>query len=764
MSAALRDKLLAVFEVEHKEHLESARQMLDELEASSWAASIDLVELHRRLHSLKGAARAVDLRPIETLAHQLESFVERCQKGTAIIDATNARVLREAMDTIEDWVAAEREGAALPPLDLLMQEIGGLDSPSAGPDSPPEESDPPSEGLDSASERDMLRRAGPSEAAPPEPAVSDVPEAPPQASRTPGAVLTTMRVATESFDELLRGSGDLAMAVQVEEQLTDRFRRLALDVQTLRTQLKGVRRPAQSADLSDWDTAERAAEAELAERIEAIADSVSVLGRDQRTHAWNLRQLEQRIESQIDRVRMVPADGIFMDLRKSVRDLARDEGKQVRVDIRGLQTFADRSTLQRLRDPVLHLLRNAVAHGIEAPADRRAAGKPEEARISLEISAAGSRLTVLVRDDGRGIDRRRVSQVAGERGLQRDDSSEELDGAALAALLSEPGLSTAKSVSEVSGRGLGLSIVRKAAQSLQGSLEIETSVGGGTEVMLSVPIRVSRASMLVVRAAGQLYCIPAGAIEQLHRVNPAELDVINDKTVLPSEGSSPLPVMPLSELLWDGQASTAWDNAERVPVVEIKQGAFKLGVIVDDFEAVREMLVRDLGLSTPIVAGGVILGSGEVVPVLDTHALLDKFSQARSGWKAAAAGSDTKGRRPRVLVVDDSITTRTLEKSMLETNGYDVGLAVDGLDALSKLRNTSVDLIVSDIEMPRLDGFGLLTALKRDRDLAQIPIVLVTSRSAEPDRLRGLELGADAYVVKQRFDQDALLEIIEQLL
>jgi two-component system chemotaxis sensor kinase CheA len=474
------------------------------------------------------------------------------------------------------------------------------------------------------------------------------------------------------------------------------------------------------------------------------------------------RQTGEALQSQLREARMVPVASAFEGARKMVRDLASDLGKRVEVDVRGLELEADRLVLQELRDPVMHLLRNAVAHGIEPPEEREARGKPAEGQVALAFRVAGGRLVVTVRDDGRGFDRASIAEAARRRGLVEPGAPEPA-GPDLLDLLFAPGLSTRESADAVSGRGMGLSVVREAAARLAGTVGATERPGGGARFRLSVPVSASARNVLLVRVGERVFGLPADAVDRLVRVDPAALGSVEGRPSLPVDGHA-VPLAVLASLLDLGEGSVEASRA-RLPVVVLGEEEPVLAVAVDEFLGLRNALVKDLGLPAPpgaLAAGGVLLDEGGVAVVLNPQALA---SLARRRGPAGIQLRERAAARrvPVVLVVDDSLTTRTLERSILEAHGYEVLVAVDGIEGFNRARAERPDVIVTDVQMPRLDGFGLVQALKREPALRDIPVVIVSSLDRREDRARGLALGADAYVVKQQFDQQALLETIRQL-
>ncbi len=488
---------------------------------------------------------------------------------------------------------------------------------------------------------------------------------------------------------------------------------------------------------------------------------------------------------------MVAADSVFEPLAAMARELAREQGMEVVVHLSGLQLRAERRVLQALRDPAIQMLRNAVAHGLRrAAAAAGAGGAATGAEIGLTIRSRFGRLELLVTDNGAGPDLSAIAKTARARGLLDDDAPVP-DETRLLALVFEPGFSTAVTVDRLSGRGMGLSIVAEAARRLHGTARMrrrrdQAGRTRGTELLVSVPLVSRRQVLLLVEAGGHLFGLPASAVERLLRVSPGTVQWLEDRPVarLP-EGVLPdrlLELGALSRLLEDSDPLRNPQPGAVLPVAVLSGTGNRFGLVVERLCEVQALVVRApelVGVDRHVVAGIAFNRQDRPVLVLEPDALAARLrasvsvAPARAVPGVRASGPDPRsGPQATILVVDDSITTRTLEKTILQAQGYRVLVAVDGMEALSILRTSQqegtpqqeVDVVVADVEMPRLDGFGLLAAMRADPRLRSIPTVLMTSRNAEADVRRGLELGARAYIAKQEFDQGALLSTIGQLL
>ncbi len=757
----IRQRLLAAFDIEYREHLATIRQLLPT--ADDDAAAIGegrLTEIIRRAHSLKGAARAVDLRAVEMLAHRLESLLVLVQKGGAALDGVSLPVILQTLDQVEDLVAASANPEAsalvpdLAPLDRLLGE-----EPSQPPPPPPEprpDPAPPKPDKPVAPPGDAMA----AEADEPAPAAPALPET------LRGEEM--MRVDAASLDRLLLSSGRLGAEIsrhagrsgdvrQVHRDLTEALHDWERFRKVFGRQLRALAAtPAYGRIATQIEAMET--------RIATVARVVNRVVKSSERGSWTLLQLAEHLQNDVQRVRTVPAEHVFGGFRKMVRDIAREHDKQIAVRISGLEVEVDRLILQQLKDPVMHVLRNAVSHGSEPPAERVAAGKPAEARVGLELSAAGGRLTVTVSDDGRGLNYRRIAQVALESGLMSPTEAAEAPAETLSRLLLRPGFSTAETVDTLSGRGVGLSVLHAAVSRLRGVIDIRPAPGSGTVVEIITPLTVSRQHLLLVTCAGQTYGIPSFTVERLHQVKAEHVITVEGRTVIILDGKT-VPLTSLHRALGTGATPELIPGAA-LPVMVLRLAERRLALIVDALLQVRDCLISDpMKGADRSVMGTILLDGGEVAFVLDPAVLFETQPSGGADGPAAAAVRNVAPPAIRtILVVDDSVTTRTLEKSILEAQGFRVRLAVDGVDALAELRQNPVDLVISDVEMPRMNGLMLLETIKQDGTLQKIPVILVTSHDNPVDVQRGLDLGADAYIVKQRFDQHDLLDAIEQLL
>ena len=505
--------------------------------------------------------------------------------------------------------------------------------------------------------------------------------------------------------------------------------------------------------------------------LAACADQLRAAARTsdlaRRRNAWVAHELAARVYQDACRVRMTPAETVFGVFRKMVRDLAYDEGKEVEFRTEGMEVHVDRLVLQRLKDPVMHLLRNAISHGIESPQVRMAAGKARMGTVQLRLEALGDRVKVSVEDDGRGVNFRRVAELAISRGLLSPSDAAPESPRELARFLLEPGFSTSQGLTKLAGRGMGLSVVQEQVAGLSGEVAFPQSGVSGTTVELLVPISISTHHVVLVACGKHIFGIPSRAIGRLCRVKRDQIECLEGGEAIRVDGR-PVPLVKLADLVGlAGSSSSSTGFPACVSVVVLRSVRETVGIVVDALLDEREAVIKDLGLPAGMAGmsnGGIAMEDGTVTIVLSPPALVQRFRQIGKGAALRARETEAPKKPPTILVVDDSITTRSLERSILEAHGYHVEVAVDGVEALEKLREKPADLVITDILMPRMDGFQLLAQIKKDKQLARVPVIVVTSLDQRQEHERGIELGADAYIVKQKFDQGELLSVVRQIL
>lgn len=769
---------------------------LEELEERLWSMETALVEIERPTdrttlrvaldnfsrdaHSLKGGAQLVGRDALAQIAHALESHLEGIRAASPDAPLV-AEPLFAAVDALD---RLRRPGGAVG-IDVagLVARLSGK-IPSAEPGRKPAprpamsaapRSNGPAKGIGSATGAALVR----------DPIMNTV-SAHPRPSTQRGGPATrtgrvtehprTVRVATERIDALMSRTADLIDARNAASrraaELRETVRRLGSERDAAAIATRFGSPPARGA-VVDGTAAVAAAQARAAE----LANHLRNAAVEARVESQRLAVLIEALETDLLGLRMVPMNALFREFPGMVRDLARASGKDVRLEGMGWETPMDRELLERLRDPVMHLLRNAVDHGIEAVAVRQARGKPPGGTIILEARPRAGGIAVEVRDDGGGIDLARVHNRAAAAGLV--DPGAPQSTAMTLGLIFEPGLSTAHKVTEVSGRGIGLDVVRAQVAAVGGSVEVSSEPDLGTRFVLQLPLTLVSTTVVIVRAGNRRYAVPLAAVERAVPVKQGGLTALGNRVALDVPGGSVVLADLASMVGAPGAFSPAPRRSEpaaaRTAIV-LASATGRAGIVVDAVEAERDVVLKGFGpvLGTPALLAGAALTDGSgLLLVLDADALVERALAGPAGGgprlieTPSRRDEPSRGQDPdrpvRVLVVDDSITTRTLEKNILLAAGFEVTVAVDGLEALRAIRAHRPDVVVSDVAMPGLDGIGLTQRLRANESTHDLPIILVTALDSPQQREQGLVAGADAYLTKQTFDQQQLLRAIREL-
>lgn len=722
----------------------------------------------RAAHSLKGAARIVGVEPAVAVAHALEDCFVAAGRGEMRVEPAHADLLLECIDFLSTIGKADDVFVDESPWPAraarLVAALGQLQRaegpPPAAPPAPP-----PSAAI-------VVAAAPPDGTSPPG---RPAPVAPPEGGGGAGGDRTSADRGFEALDRVVRVSADsltrlvgLAGEALVE---TRQLRPFVDELATLRS--AQVDLCDTLAALEDRAGSEGAALpasiALLVDRARALADKGLADLIDYvdafETFARRNEDLSGRLHHEVIVSRMRPiADGIRA-FPRLVRDLARSLGKQIRYEVRGEGTGVDRDILDKLEAPLAHLLRNAIDHGIESPEERVAAGKPAEGTIVLEARHRAGMLQILLVDDGRGIDVGSIRDRAVERDLVPRHVAERLTESEVLEFMFLPGFSTRRRVTEISGRGVGLDVVQSMVKAVGGGVRVSSLPGRQTAFALQLPITMSVVRALLVEVAGEPYAFPLTRIDSIQFVPHADVRSVEGRQFFQRDEAS-IGLVSAAQVL--GTAAPP-PSADPMPVVVVSDRGQQFGMIVEAFLGERDLEVRPLDPRLGKVAdvnSVSLLEDGSPVLIVDVEDLVLSIDNLLMGRRIARLDFQRDARRvrrvKRVLVVDDSITVRELERQLLQTRGFEVDVAVDGMDGWNAIRGGDYDLVVSDIDMPRLDGIGLVSLIKADPARRQIPVVIVSYKDREEDRLRGLEAGANRYLTKTSFhDQTFIATIID---
>ena len=758
-------ELLDIFLEESGDLLDHADEALAQLRAAPDTRE-PLIELQRDLHTLKGGARMAGVFTIGELGHAMESMLEAVVEQRCELDRTGIGLLEGGFDRLHRMVTrvAERRAIAMP--QALIDAFNAI-----------------------ARGRPLLEaEEAPAAAAPAAPRPVLAPLSMPIADGTEDdtairAPQEQVRIRADLLDRLVTYAGEVAIYRARLEQQLGAFRSAMNEMEQTNTRLRDqlrrldieteaqiVARYQREADAGDttFDPLELDRFSNLQQLSRALGESAADMASLQQTLDDLTRQYEtlllqqSRVSSELQeglmRTRMVPFDALAPRLRRVLRQAASDTGKQVQLKLDGSQGELDRNVLERMTAPLEHMLRNAVAHGIESPEKRQAAGKPGEGSVRIAVRREGSEVVLEIGDDGAGLDREAIRRRAEDRGLVRADAV--LSDGDLDALIFEPGFSTADEVSRLAGRGVGMDVVASEVRQLGGSLDISTRRGEGTSFTLRLPQTLAVTQAVFVRIGETQFAVPIASVRGVGRI-PRDLLAAGDATY--PYGGEDYALHDLGHLV--GQAPARAEGHLQMPLLLVRSGELRAAVAVDEIVGSREIVVKPVGpqvASIPGIFGATIMGDGRVVVILDVAPLARR--QVVVPRQPVAVEPQVERRRvPLVMMVDDSVTMRKVTGRVLERHNFEVVTAKDGLDALERMDERVPDLMLLDIEMPRMDGYELAKHMKADPRLRDVLIMMITSRTGEKHRQRAFDLGVDRYLGKP-YQEPELMRNVHELL
>ena len=743
----LMQELLKAFYDEAAEHVETINKSLLQLERGLEAKlhKKHVQNAFRAAHSLKGAARAVSYKDVESLSDGMESILQLARDKGFELSPDACDLLYDALDTIQKALTGEEITT-----ETLLEKMNGVIGEYVG------EAD--DEVKPSVVETDV-----PEKTPAPQTAASD-PVAEESHPVQPTAVMSgdeTIRVSVGKLDDLLAQVGELLVSrINAEQRLIDARtiqQQLARWTKSWR-ELSGIlanHRQELGPQMQDISNRH---EMQLKEIQQSVNGFVQAFNRD----TVRLGMVTSDLQDKVRRVRMVPFQTIALILERAARDAAHSENKQVDFTIQGQEVELDKKILESLKDPLLHLIRNAIGHGIENAGEREKKGKPKRGRVELTVHQRGSEVHIRVSDDGRGfdVDALRVAAAQNGRSGTLDDAT--VDEMIQLAFL--PGVTTTSHVTAISGRGVGLDVVNQELEAIQGRIEVENNPGQGVTINLIVPTTLSMTRELLVEVDSEYYGIPLQTVEKI--IEPDEIITISGKSMINLDGAT-LPLVPLSSILERPQREKKSNQIGFAIVIGIADQ--RLALLVDNVLTEQELAVKSLDWPLKRVrniSGVALLGDGKPIIILNPTDIIRSSNHVHMAANIIReTDKDVLKPSTHVLVVDDSITTRTLEKNILSAAGFTVTTATNGLEALNKLSEEhTVEIVVSDVQMPGMDGIMLTRTLRQKPEYSELPVILVTSLESQEDREQGMTAGADAYIVKRGFDQAELLTTIQQLL
>ncbi len=715
----------------------------------------------RAAHSLKGAARIVGVDAGVSVAHVMEDCLVSAQESRLYLLPEHIDALLQGTDLL---MRIATPGNTVGPADIesyvaLMERL--LDpSQKVAPPTAPKPAPPPTPAPEPELSMEALLTLPPE----PEPAPPVSAELPRQNKRMTEGGERVLRVTAERLNSLL----DLSSKSLVE---TQRLKPYLASLQRLKRIQSNSARALENLD-GHLKTVDLSLEAQ-----EALADTRRLLSEAQALLAektaeidefgWQAGQRAQVLYDTALACRMRPFADVLAGQVRMVRDLGRSLGKQVRLEIEGEKTQVDRDVLEKLEAPLTHLLRNAVDHGIEMPEQRLLAGKPAEGLIRLRASHQAGLLVLELSDDGNGVDLERLRGTIVDRHLSPVETALRLSEEELLTFLFLPGFSLRDKVTEVSGRGVGLDAVQHMVRQLRGAVVLEQTAGQGSRFHLEVPLTLSVVRSLVVEVGEEAYAFPLAHIERMCDLAPDDIVQLEGRQHFWHEGRH-VGLVAASQLL---QRPPGQGSQETLKVVVIRERDAVYGIAVERFIGERTLVVLPLDDrlgKVQDISAGALLDDGSVVLIVDVEDMLrsvDKLLNTGRLERIARRTQQTlEAPRKRILVVDDSLTVRELQRKLLLNRGYVVAVAVAGMDGWNALRSEDFDLLITDIDMPRMDGIELVTLLRRDTRLQSLPVMVVSYKDREEDRRRGLDAGADYYLAKASFHDDALLDAVVELI
>ncbi|MER3475913.1 MAG: hybrid sensor histidine kinase/response regulator [Leptolyngbya sp. ERB_1_2] len=697
----------------------------------------ELESLMRAAHSIKGAARIVGLDAAVELAHQMEDCFVAAQKQTITLNAAQIDALFRSVDLIHSISQAQDVQQWLSQHQTELEAVHPLLN------------------LDSEQPKPIAPAPKPTIAPAPEPP-PETPEPESNAQRDTSSARERDRVVRISADNLNRIVG-LAGELMVETYWLQPFSEALMQIRSrqlaLSKTLEDLQQAQQIEQLEQLRQQERECRDLLSDRIAELGEYI------RRTDSLSDRLYREVIQSQ-----MRPfADGV-QGFPRMVRDLARQLGKQVKFSIVGETTAVDRDILTKLEAPITHILRNAIDHGLESPEERTAAGKPAEGTIQLEAFHRSGMLMITVSDDGRGIAPKLVQQQVVRRHLAPPEVARRMSQAELMEFLFLPGFSLTKQVTELSGRGVGLDIAKAMAQEVGGTVRATSSPGAGTSFHFQLPLTLSVVRTLQVEISGEQYAFPLSRIDRILRLDRTEISVVENQPYF-TFNDQHVGLISLDQVFGLPQSNSTPDS---LCVILLSYQSAEYGLIVDRTLGERELVVRPLDPrlgKVQDISAAALMSDGSLVLIVDVSDLVRSINTLLdAGRLTTMRPTESTQQKKRILVVDDSITVREVERKLLEKHGYQVDVAIDGMEGWNTIRNQAYDLVISDIDMPRMNGIELIQQIKTHPRLRSTPVIVMSYRDRESDRLQGLDAGADYYLTKNSFQDDSLIRAVVDLI
>jgi two-component system, chemotaxis family, sensor kinase CheA len=778
-------KLRSTFKIEAEEHLRSISAELIGLESDPTVQGRGdaLQTIYRAAHSLKGAARAVNLRDVESICQMLESTFALLKNEELSPSPELFDTLHHTIDELFRLVSEPDGPGATDVVNALSRLIQGQPptekrASTVTPELPQEaireaaiessqQEGPPPEACD------VVSLTSPSEHFEPERSVWQT------ATRHP-AQADTVRISIKKLDALLFQVEEMVSVKMSATQRISDLRDVSIILDSWgkawRTLFPDVRNARQymGSAIQNEVTVKLAPEFDKIldfldtnqDYWQAIEGKITSLTKSAEGESRSLNSMVDDLLEDMKNLLMLPFSTLLEIFPKLVRDLSRDKGKDVGLVVQGGDIEIDRRILEEMKDPLIHLVRNSVDHGIELPIERSGLNKPTNGTLTISISQPSSnRIEILVSDDGRGIDVEKVRRAAVSKRMLSEREARALSEQEVLVLIFRSEVSTADIITDLSGRGLGLAIVQEKVDKLGGHITVESEPFRNTSFRISLPVTLATFRGILTRVSDRLFVIPTSGVERVLRVKKETIKTVENRYTIVLNGRVLLFVRMADFLELASQPDG--EQSDLIPTVVVTHGKKVVAFGVDDVVSEQEVLIKGLGKQLSRVrnvGGATVLASGEVVTILNVSDLVKSALKTPGSAPRPSVYTEVVDQKPRrILLAEDSITSRTLLKNILESAGYEVYTTVDGSEAWTALKTQDFDLVVSDVQMPRMTGFELTSRMRNDQKLSEIPVVLVTSLESREDRETGVDVGANAYIIKSSFDQSNLLEVVSRL-
>ncbi len=727
-------KFIARFAEEARDHVEALNRGLVELEKNPGDEE-NINAVFRAAHTIKGSSRMLKLTAITDVAHKLEDALGALREKRIASTPELAGLLFRCADALAAMIEKLSLGEEISMDNVSLCEDlgraaeGGFSSGSLCPVSTaPEKAEAAPDHV--AMIGGHAESIGPCTGEPAKPAAST----------------ESIRVKSEKLDDLIRLMGEV---VSHQNKLKQRIR----DLSVLEREAK--RTLDICAQVCDGESHANARSLHM-----GLKQLLSVMRQDKTMQDILTAEFQEKALM----LRMVPLSTVFDPLHRLVRDIANTLGKDLDFEVNGNEIELDKKMIEKLSDPLLHMLRNSIDHGIEEPQGRKDAGKPKKGRVHLSAAYDAGNIVIELLDDGRGISTTKIREKALSRKLFDAATLDSMPEPALLDLIFLPGFSTSGIITDISGRGVGMDVVkRNIVEDLKGTVHISTKEGLGTTFSIRLPMTLAIMRILLISCQGMKYGISTHYVTEIINIAAADIiDVVGRKALRLREEF--IPIAEMGDVL--KICRSGHKKQDRLLVLVVQVGAEKMGFMVDSVLDEEDMVIKSLPdhlKRVRLVSGVTITGKNEIINILNMPAVMETARNVRMVLQGSQT-EEAAGREINILVVDDSVNTREIEKSILEAYGYRVTIAGDGMEALEIAGGSKYDLVITDVEMPRLDGFSLTKRLRSDSTYKDVPIIIVTSREKDEDKRRGISVGANAYIVKGSFDQGNLVDTVQNLI